>query len=210
MTNPEGAPRVPPPQHNFQDAAAEAVQRLADQSHDQLRVLGATGEGDLWKLPVLDDVLTVELSSGSVRTSAGEEVRPPWRILVLHYLCCRSRPRVGELDVTFADLPGGRVYAVNYDARVIRRLCATVGREAGTLTAAAEAVGGRRAEGADLAFEFDVFPHLTVRLLWYAADEEFDPTATVLLPRDVEGILCIEDVVVLSEQLVSRLSGRPF
>ena len=210
MPGPDLSGRLPPPQHNLQDAADEAVGRLADQSREQLLALGATPVGDLWRLPVLDDVLTVDLSSGVVRTSAGGDVRPQWRILVLHYLACRTRPAAGEAEVTFADLPGGRVYAVNYDARVIRRLCATAGKDAETLAAAAGALGGRRADGADLAFDFDVFPHLTLRLLWYAADEEFDPTATVLLPRHVERILCIEDVVVLSEQLVSRLSGRSF
>jgi len=210
MPTPDRPPGVPPPQRNLQEAVEESLRQLAGGAADQFLALGATPAGDLWQLRVLDDVLDVDVSSGAVRTSAGKDVGHAWQILALHYLATRRLRARGRPEVTFADLPGGRVYAVNYNARVIRRLCATAGRDAETLSAAAEALGGRRAEGADLAFDFDVFPLITLRLLWYAADEEFAATATILLPRDIERMLPIEDVVVASEQLVARLSGKPF
>jgi hypothetical protein len=62
----------------------------------------------------------------------------------------------------------------------------------------------------DAAFDFQVFPRFSMRLIWHAPDEEFPPTATLLLPPNVESYFVAEDIVVLSEGLVSRLSGRPF
>jgi hypothetical protein len=102
------------------------------------------------------------------------------------------------------------VYAGNYDGRVIRRLCANVGRDAASLAAAAARLNARPAEGGTLAFDLGVFPRPSLRLVWRAGDDEFPPTAAMLLPANIGSMLCTEDVVVLSEQLVSRLSGKPF
>ena len=65
-------------------------------------------------------------------------------------------------------------------------------------------------DGGDAAFDIDVFPRVATRLIWYAADDEFPPSATLLLPDNIESFLNIEDVVVMSESLVSRLSGRDY
>lgn len=201
---------IPPPQNNLQVAIDKAGQDLRGQSAEELAWLGATPFGDHWSLPVLDDVLEVRLPEGLVRTSRGDAVRPQWRVLVLHYLGIRARFQVQPPTLTFADLPEGRVYAGNYDGRVIRRLCGTVGRDATSLAAAAARLNARPAGGGTLAFEFDVFPRLPLRLVWHAGDEEFPPSAAVLLPPSISSMLCAEDIVVLSEQLVSRLSGKPF
>ena len=64
-------------------------------------------------------------------------------------------------------------YAGVYQQRAIARLCATAGRDAERFRTAALAVGGRAAIDGDAAFDFDVFPQLSVRAIWYAADAEF-------------------------------------
>jgi hypothetical protein len=91
-------------------------------------------------------------------------------------------------------------------------LCATVGRDAEGLWAAAGALGGRAAACAagDAAFDFCVFPRVLARLVWHAPDEEFSPSATLLLPANIESYFCAEDIVVLSESLVARLGGKAF
>jgi hypothetical protein len=129
---------------------------------------------------------------------------------LLHYLAIDSRPEALGPEVTFADLPAARTYARVYHQRVIARLCATAGRDEKHLRAAADALGGYIVDGGDTAFDFDLFPRLCVRVIWHAADDEFPPSATLLLPANIETYFCIEDIVVLSEGLVSRLGGRPF
>ncbi len=202
-------PRVPP-QENLKVATERGFEALARQEHDQFLWLGAEPTGDGWRLPVLDDALVVDLLARRVTTSAGVDVRPPWRILVLHYLAVDSRPEPSPPETTFADLATARSYAGVYHGRVIARLCATAGRDAERLSAAAESLGGQPAEGGDAAFDFDIFPRISLRLIWHAADEEFPPSATLLLPANIEAYFCSEDIVVLSESLVARLGGRPF
>ncbi len=59
-----------------------------------------------------------------------------------------------------------------------------------------------------MVIEFQVFPRLRVRLAWYAGDEELAPSAALLLPANIESFLGLEDIVVLSEQLVARLAKQ--
>jgi hypothetical protein len=203
-------PGIPPPQRNLDRATEMAFAAIRDQRDDQIRWLGAEPAQHLWHLPVLDDTLVVDLLARQVTTSAGAEVGPHWRILALHYLAVAERPEPCQPEVTFADLPTARSYAGVYQGRVIARLCGTVGRSADTLRAAAEALGGRAVDGGDLAFDFALFPRLTLRLIWHAPDDEFPPSGSMLLPPNIESYFCSEDIVVLSERLVSRLCGRPF
>lgn len=187
-----------------------AFAAVANQPDGQLLWLGAEQSGNTWRLSVLDDLFHVDPSTSRITTSADKEVGPHWGILALHYLAIASRPESRKPETTFADLAAARSYAGVYHQRVIARLCATAGRDAATLSTAAAALGGRSAEAGDLAFDFDLFPRVSMRLIWHAADEEFPPSATLLLPENIESYFCSEDIVVLSERLVSRLGGRPF
>ncbi len=203
-------PRVPPPQENLKVATERGFDAVAGQSAEQLRWLGAEPAEVRWRLRVLDDVLEVDLAARRVTTSAGTDVGPAWRILVLHYLAVEARPEPLPPEVTFADLRTARSYSGVYQGRVIARLCATAGRDAERLHAAVQSLGGREVAEGDAAYEFDVFPRVRVRLIWHAPDDEFPPSATLLLPSNIESSFCSEDVVVLSEQLVARLGGRAF
>ena len=152
----------------------------------------------------------MDLPQRRLLTSAGQPIGPHWRILVLHYLAVRARPPRHPPEITFADLPTARSYAEVYRGRTTARLCATAGRDRAGLCAAAQALEGRPVAAGDAAFDFDVFPRVSIRLVWHAPDEEFAASATLLLPSNIESYFVPEDIVVLSERLVSRLCGRPF
>jgi hypothetical protein len=200
---------IPPPQNNLRVAAAKAVDRLRSQSARQLAWLGARCDRDVWRVGVLDGDIEVDFASGAAVTD-GVQVSPSWQVLVLHYLAVREQPAHRQPTITFAELPDARTYAGVYRQRVNVRFCATAGRGAEGFRAAAVTLGGRAASGGDAAFDFDIFPRLSLRLIWHGPDDEFAPSATLLLPDSIESFFCVEDIVVLSERLVSRLTGRPF
>jgi len=201
---------MPLPQQNLQLAAERAFEAVARQGAEQLLWLGAQPLGDGWRVPVLNEPLDVDLRARQVTTAAGRQVGPHWRILTLRYLAAATRPQARKPETTFADLPAARTYADVYRRRTTGRLCATVGRDVAGLSAAARILGGRPATAGDAAFDFDVFPRVPLRLIWHAGDEEFPPSATILLPANIEAYFSAEDVVVLSECFVARLGGRPF
>jgi len=203
-------PRKRPRQDNLDVATKLAFESLDVQTDEQLHWLGAKAGENAWHLAVLNETFVVDASARRVTTDDGRDVGPQWRVLALHYLAIDSQPANQEPATTFAHLPAAQSYARVYQGRVLGRLCATAGRDAQTLQAAANAIDGRPTASptGDLAFDFGLFPRLTVRLIWHAPDEEFGPSATLLLPANIEEYFCIEDIVVLSERLVSRLEGR--
>jgi hypothetical protein len=204
------APHIPPAQGHYRIAAAKAVETLAHQTPEQLQWLGAVADGNTWTLDVLGDTLTADIKTGTVKTAKGDDVRETWQILVLHYLSIASKPVFGDGELTFAEIPGTITYDKVYQGRVIGRFCYTAGRNAETLAAAAESLDAQESDGGDKAFVFSLFPKLRFKLIWYAADDEFPQSATILLPTNIFPALSIEDIVVLSEQLVARLGGKPF
>jgi hypothetical protein len=210
MSNPDAHPfrsaGVPPLQQPAQVALRKAIESLGSQSEAQLRWLGADRSGRHWRVPMMDRVLLVDPRQGRVDLEDGGPFRPAWQILTLHYLDVRSRPAAGPPEITFAGLPTARVYASVYEQRVNRRLCATVGRSGELLQSAATAIGAHPVEGGDLAFDVRVFPRISVRLIWYAGDDELGCACTLLLPVAIALYLSTEDIVVLSEALVSRLA----
>jgi hypothetical protein len=157
----------------------------------------------------LDRLLQVDTETGQVTRDDGEPVHPNWMLLSLHYLAVRTQPPILPPTITFASLASGKTYASVYQARVNDRLCARAGRDATSLRSATAAIGARAVEGGDLAFEVQAFPRIPLRLIWYAGDDELAPSCTILLAANIESFLCTEDIVVLSESLVSRLGGRP-
>ncbi len=203
------ANHIPAPQEHYRIAAEKAVETLKSQSPEQLELLGDEPDGDNWTIKVLGQKLTADIRTGSVKTPGGKEVGQAWRILVLHYLAIGSEPSFGACNLTFATISGAMTYDKVYQGRVIGRLCHTAGRDAETLIKAAVALDARESDGGDKAFEFPLFPKLSLKLIWYAADDEFPPSATILLPENLSAALSIEDIVVLSEQLVASLSGKP-
>jgi len=211
-----GRVRIPPPQKNLQRATELGFEALAHQEDEQIAWLGAenTATGSaaaIWRIPVLEDAFEVDLAARRVTTSDGRPVGPFWSILALHYLSIATRPERQTPETVFADLSTARSYAGVYHGRVIARLCGTAGRNAEKLTAAASALAARTVEAdGDVAYDFDPFPRLSLRLIWHAPDDEFPPSATLLLPGNIESFFCAEDIVVLSESLVARLGGKPF
>ena len=205
-----GRLQSPPPQDNLDRAIQLGYDMLADQTPEQLAWLGVEMDGDVWRLPVLNDTFEVDVAQRRTVTASDAGVQSAWTILALHYLALTDRPEDLPPETTFADLANARSYAGIYQGRVIGRLCATAGRDAETLRSAAVGLAARPVGAGDLGFDFAPLPRVTLRLVWHAPDDEFPPSATVLLPSNIESYLCSEDIVVLSEQLVARLAGKPF
>lgn len=201
---------VPPRQHNLQDALVLAMEAVAQQSGEQLEWLGARQSQGRWTLSVLGDVLTVDMDKGVVCSSDGHRCGAWWEILTLHYLGVSKRPTEESPSICFADLPGGRAYAAVYQKRVIDRLCKTAGRDEQTLIKAGRLLGVEPLSQENLTLDFQVYPRVKLRLIWYRGDEELSPSGVLLLAKSIESFFCIEDIVVLSERLVSRLSGGHF
>ncbi len=203
-------------QTNYQTAVAQGAKRLQASPPEVLAALGARVTADGYcTLPVLDAVFAVDLASGRVTLATPEhepladrEVGLKWQILALHYLAGPIPLGEPARWVSFADLPDGRGYERVYQARVVSRLCKTAARERAAFVRASEGLGGQRAVWGDEGFRFQAFPCLSVIIAWYQGDEELPANASFVYPDDILSLLPVEDVIVLSEGVVSRLQGK--
>ena len=112
---------MPQPQDNLKRAECAAFDALVHQSAAQMAWLGAERTENLWRLPVLETSVVVDLAGRRLTTSAGQEVGA-----VGGFLCCTTWPSLRSLraapEITFADLPAARTYAGVYQHRAIARL----------------------------------------------------------------------------------------
>ena len=204
------------PQTNYQLAFDQALARAHGQSPASFKALGAQEMGDgRYELPVLEATFVVDLARGSVTRTCGDQpasegapVGLAWQILTLHYLCA-SHPWTNALRwVSFAHFVDARGYEPVYRQRVVARFCATAGRDRDTFLAASRQLGAEPVDWGEEGFRFYVFPQAPVVIAWYRGDEEFPPNASFVYPDNILSFLPIEDVIVLSEKLVSRLQGK--
>jgi hypothetical protein len=205
MTHPD-RPSLPK-QENLVIAVSRGLEALRRQSESMLAWLGADRD-DLGRirLRVLDSPMSVDFETGRLVFENGEPVDTRWQVLVIHYLGAPAPVEPTGREIVFADIPDSRGYQGVYENRVIKRLCHTAGRTAESLTRASQAIGGEACSGeGDLAFCFHVLPRVALRLVWSAGDEDFPPNAAFLFQSNVCGLLPPEDIVVLSELVVSQM-----
>ena len=68
-----------PSQDNQRRATKLAFETASGQEDEQLLWLGAEPDGAVWRLPVLNDVLEIDLAARRVLTSSGDPVCHAWR-----------------------------------------------------------------------------------------------------------------------------------
>jgi hypothetical protein len=203
----------PRPRPEYEVAFNRGLEALRTRDAGPLVALGAVPAGDRrYELPVLEGRYRIDLGAGTVARAddgGGIDVPMVWRILAVHYLAARRPDSTMTRWVSYAEFQDVREYEKVFRVRVVGRLCATAGRDRESFTAACARLGGQPIPGGDAGFRIQVFPRLAVVVTWYAADEEFPANVSFLLPDNALDCLPLEDLVVLSESVVSRLQGRP-
>jgi len=220
-----------PRQDHYEVALGAALRRLRERLHaDRLRLLRARVSEDCGtiSLPSLCWEFEVQVQPFAMSLLPDRrEVSVVWQILVLDYLGA-AHPMPPARFVSFADFPDGRGYQSAFDARVVRRLDRTLGRDPGALSRAAErlaavsvghiphAGGGPGPASGSLPAEADgpvrcifrFFPLLEFQVVCEPGDADFPPSCNVLFSDNLLNILTMEDGIVAAERLVAAIEGK--
>jgi hypothetical protein len=128
------------------------------------------------------------------------------RILMLHYLItARGTPATGKL-IGFRQVPGGIFEHASFSREVLTPLLDHFGREPERLVEAAENLGGSKAGYGDVAISIKAFPRVSVVIVLWRGDDEFAPNASMLFDSTVTDYLSTEDMTVLCERIVEKLT----
>lgn len=126
-------------------------------------------------------------------------------LLILHYLVTAGGLPLSGKPVTFRELPEGSVYYPTFVKRCVKPLLDRFADRPAAMVAAAEAIGGVKAETGDFSFRILAFPRVPVTVTLWLGDEELPPEGNILFDSTVTGYLATEDITVLCEILAWKL-----
>jgi len=175
---------------------------------DELAALATESE---YHVVFLSDRHLVRLSEKSILSEpSGNSADEVSSVLVLHYLIgilkCGFHPR-GEW-ISFKETRDGKLFWPAFQKSAIEPLVQIFSHERERLERnLMEDLGGRMAEGGDLAIELAAFPGVMVRLVFWQGEDGLPPEASLLFDRGLTRIYSTEDVAVLLLAVVQKAMG---
>jgi hypothetical protein len=204
-----------PEQRHYEYALNTAYELAAEELRqtnlsDLYRRTGARYlEKDKEKLILIDYLsrqFVVELPAIEITHAVSEEpVSLREQVLILHYLTQARGTLVTGRLINFKELPDGSIYYPTFAKRTVDPLVKTFGNHPDLLIIAARGVGGLRREYGDVAVAIDVFPFITIVLVLWKGDDEFNPSGSIIFDACIKDYLSTEDITVLCETLVWKL-----
>jgi len=167
------------------------------------------GEAGIAELPFLATRYIIRSPGAEVSyREEGDKAPALWeKILVLHYFTHADGSPLSGKWISVKEIPDSRLYLPNFEKRVVVPLLGRFGNDPEAIRNPARELGGRKAEGADVAVTVPVFPRVPVTVLFWKGDEEFPPRIQVLFDETVVHYLPTEDIILSSQMLSFRLIG---
>jgi hypothetical protein len=129
----------------------------------------------------------------------------PFQALLMYYLSTTDGFSPAGEWVSFADLPGGRMYAQAFQGYSGNVLVRTFGEDLDAFRRAYLTAGGRLVELGDAAFAFTGLPNVPLLVTYWQGEDEFPSTSKVLFDRTATHHLPIDVCAILGSMLVSRI-----
>ena len=161
-----------------------------------------------FSVELLSDTYEVDAENNRVLSlSCNAQAQDHVSILILHYLAKKIKglaPASGEWT-SFRELDGGEGYFAAFKKRVIERIARKYGKVPQSLFDLGKRFKAEKSELVSNGIAVQVFEQVPVLITIEPADEEFGPEANILFDKNIKDIFCTEDVVVLSEFIVSQI-----
>ena len=122
-----------------------------------------------------------------------------------YLLTADGSPLLGKW-IAFRDLPGGMFYHQAYQGYSGDRLAKAIDNRIGVFERAARNLGGMKLDLGDAAFAFDALPRVRVAAVYYAGDEDFPATASVLFDASASHYMPTDALAGVGSALVDRLA----
>ncbi len=154
-------------------------------------------------IPSLGKVYTVS----SVTYDCMEEIDEWHYLTMLHYLNMADGTPVYDIPGTMSQMPGGLVRGSKFDQTAARALENFVKKHSEEkIKKFFASIGGGCVNGkADLNIKVQYLPNLPLYFNIWFADEEFPPSARMLVDASISHYLTIEDAVTMGEYILRLL-----
>lgn len=194
---------------DYKNARKLAIEKLAADSFDT--ILQRTGlesvAADQFRVPFLNRAYRIGFPGLKFEdeTDSKKEVPIQEQILILHYMLSHAVPFLSGNWVSYREIPGASFYYSAFVKRAIDPLKKVFGQNVKGLLRAGEILSAQSIDTGDVGYEFRLFPHVPVRLILWAGDDEFPAEANMVFAENIKEILSPEDIAWLAGMLVYRL-----
>ena len=194
---------------DYNKARKLAIEKLATESFES--ILGRTGieanELKQFRVAFLNRVYRISFPELEFEDEEEPEKEIPIQeqILILHYMLATAPPPLTGNWVSYREIPGASFYYSAFVKRAVDPLKNILGQNVEGLLRAGNLLDGRQIDIGDLGYEFRLLPNVPVRLIFWAGDDEFPPSASLLFDENIGKILSAEDIAWLAGMLVYRL-----
>ncbi|MFH1639317.1 MAG: DUF3786 domain-containing protein [Chloroflexota bacterium] len=193
-------------EYSLNEAYSIAVKKLS--SADPAEIAGRSGaeyRGGSLYIKYLGATCRISLPDVEIAEENRENLPLREKILVLHYLLTAGGKTLTGSLITFKELPEGANYFRTYQARTLKPLTNSFGKEPGKLLDVAREMGGVKAEFGDISATVPAFPHVPITFVIWKGDSEFPPEANILFDKSITGCLPVEDIIVLCETITWKM-----
>lgn len=174
---------------------------------DAAQAAGAVWDGEVFTLPFLGTDVRVAPRARTISWAAdpGRPMGYQRALVAVAYLAgAVEAPPRGEW-VAFRELPGGEAFFRGPHGLPTPQLETAFGRRPGDLLAAARSLGGFATPGADAGAELPALPRIPLRVLLWAAAEEFPASACLLVDARVHLHLALDVLWALANVAIADL-----
>ena len=194
---------------DYKNSRKLAIEKLATDSFDA--ILQRTGfvsdAPNRLRVPFLNRIYQIGFPEFDFKdkVESKSEVPIQEQILILHYMLSPAPPVFADTWVSYREIPGASFYYSAFVKRAIDPLKKVFGQNVDGLLRAGEILGAKTIDTGDVGYEFRLFPHIPLRLILWAGDDEFPSEANIVFDKNIKDILSPEDIAWLSGMLVYRL-----
>jgi len=127
------------------------------------------------------------------------------RALLLYYLITADGTAQTGRWVSFAELPGGRMYNAAFQGYSGDQIVKSFGLNLTSFRAACESAGGKETEVGNSSFIFQALPRLPLLVTYWLGDEDFPSSCKILFDESVDHYLPIDVCAILGSMLTRKL-----
>jgi hypothetical protein len=189
--------------------ADELRRQLSGRDPESLAALTGTllKEG-AFHFALLGRALRLALPEFYVVDTGGAALPTFQQALVLYYFVTADGTPLAGRWVSFADLPGGRMYAPAFQGYSGNELVRAFGADVEAFRRACLASGGSPLEIAEAAYSFQALPRLPLAVTYWVGDDEFPSASKILFDASACHYLPIDACAILGGLLARTLQKR--
>lgn len=137
--------------------------------------------------------------------ASGDEFPEFRQLLLLYYFFTADGAPLTGNWVSFADLPGGRMYNQAFQGYSGNELVKAFGLDLEAFKTACITAGGEPVSVGDAAFRFQALPCVPLLLTYWLGDEDFPSSCKVLFDASATHYLPIDGCAILGSSLVQKV-----